>query len=137
MKKIIAFLLVFVTAAGLIALSVSADGSPFSDVSESRWSYEAIRYAFNRKYMKGTGENRFSPDGTMTRAMVVTVLHRMEGTPAQETAGGFSDVKAGSYYEAAVAWAKENGIVNGVSETRFNPDGKITREQLAAILFRF
>ena len=86
--------------------------------------------------MNGTSATQFSPDGTTTRGMIVTILHRLEGEPAA-AASSFTDVAAGSYYEDAVNWAAANGIVNGVSETSFAPNTAITREQMAAILYRY
>ena len=121
-----------------VGVSVSADdGSPFSDVKTSRWSYEAIKYAVNKGYMNGIGDGKFDPAGSMTRGMVVTVLYRREGSPAVTFRNDFSDVKAGKYYSDAVIWAKDEGIVNGITETTFEPNGKITREQLATMLSRF
>ena len=79
----------------------------------------------------------FDPDSAITRAMFVTVLYRMDGEPAVEQKAGFADVAEGSYYAAAVDWAAKNGIVNGVSETSFDPDAPIAREQMAAILYRY
>lgn len=108
----------------------------FSDVSKSAWYYDAVNYAAARGLMNGVGNGRFAPDGTMTRAMLVTVLWRYAGSPAAGE-NGFTDVPDGAWYAAAVAWAAENGIVNGVGAGKFNPNGDITREQMAAILFRF
>lgn len=87
--------------------------------------------------MTGTSETTFSPEETTTRAMLVTVLYRLEGKPAVDAVSGFSDVSSGSYYADAVAWAKANGIVNGTSETTFSPNEPVTREQTAAILYRY
>ncbi|MBR6290477.1 MAG: S-layer homology domain-containing protein, partial [Clostridia bacterium] len=87
--------------------------------------------------MDGVGGGKFDPAGTMTRAMVVTVLYRMEGSPEVEFRPDFTDVKDGKYYSDAVIWAKDNNIVNGVSEGKFDPGGKITREQLATMLYRY
>lgn len=86
--------------------------------------------------MNGTGETTFSPDETTTRGMIVTMLHRLEKEPAA-AAAGFADVDAGSWYADAVAWAAANGVVNGVSDTAFAPETAITREQMAAILYRY
>ena len=86
--------------------------------------------------MNGTSDTLFSPDATVTRAMIVTILHRLENAPPS-AASGFTDVAAGMYYADAVDWAAANGIVNGVSETAFAPDDPITREQMAAILYRY
>ncbi|MBQ3900285.1 MAG: S-layer homology domain-containing protein, partial [Clostridia bacterium] len=103
----------------------------------SRWSYGAIQYAVNKGYMNGVGEGRFDPAGQMTRGMVVTVLYRREGSPEVTFRDDFTDVKAGKYYSDAVIWAKDEGVVNGITETTFGPNGKITREQLATMLSRF
>ena len=136
MKKIFALVLSVLMFASAAAV-FSADGSPFTDVKETRWSFEAIRYVYEEKYMDGVGGGKFDPAGTMTRGMVVTVLWRKEGSPATEYRDDFTDVKSGKYYSSAVIWAKDNNIVNGVSEGVFDPGGKITREQLATMLDRY
>lgn len=110
--------------------------NPFKDVEESDWFYDSVMYAYEKGLMKGTDTNIFEPDSEVTRAMFVTVLYRMENEP---TAGisGFSDVRAESWYSKAVAWASNNGIVKGVTNTEFAPDDNITREQMAAIIYRY
>ena len=110
---------------------------PYTDVSQSDWFYPYVAFAYERAWMTGTSETTFSPEETTTRAMLVTVLYRLEGKPAVDAASGFSDVSSGSYYADAVAWAKTNGIVNGTSETTFSPNEPVTREQIAAILYRY
>ena len=137
MKKFISLILAALMLAGALAVAALAEESPFSDVKVKRWSYKAIKYAYDNKYMDGVGGGKFDPAGTMTRAMVVTVLYRMEKTPEVEFEAAFSDVKDGKYYSRAVIWAKDHDIVNGVSEGVFDPDGKITREQLSAMLYRY
>ena len=137
MKKLVSLILAALMLAGVFAVAALAEESPFSDVKEKRWSYKAIKYAYDNGYMDGVGGGKFDPAGTMTRGMVVTVLYRMEGSPETEFRSDFSDVKDGKYYSGAVIWAKDNNIVNGVSEGKFDPGGKITREQLAAMLYRF
>ena len=87
--------------------------------------------------MNGTGETTFSPQQTTNRAMIVTILHRLEGTPAPGAQAPFTDVPADQYYAEAVAWAAANSIVNGTSETTYAPLNNITREQMAAILYRY
>lgn len=109
---------------------------PFSDVGAGDWYYEAVQYVYNRGMMTGAAPERFLPEGTATRAMIVTILHRLEGSPAAAPAR-FLDVPADQYYAGAVAWAAENGIFTGVSDTAFVPDAPITREQLAAVLWRY
>lgn len=108
---------------------------PFFDVAENAWFFGDVVYASNNSLFNGTAANTFSPDATMTRAMLVTVLWRMEGQP-EAAASSFTDAQ-GSWYSKAVDWASANGIVNGVSSTSFAPDADVTREQMAAILFRY
>lgn len=108
----------------------------FDDVKATDWYYDYVNYVCENKMMNGVSATEFAPNLNLTRAMFVTVLYRMEGEPATETAA-FTDVAAGSWYEKAVAWASANGIVNGVSETEFGPDANITREQMAAIIYRY
>ena len=108
----------------------------FTDVSEKAWYYDAVEYAVENGLMKGVGGGKFEPEGSMTRAMLVTVLWRYEGEPAAgETS--FTDVPDGTWYTGAVAWAAANGIVSGVGNGKFEPEGSITREQMATILFRY
>ncbi|MBR7032574.1 MAG: S-layer homology domain-containing protein [Clostridia bacterium] len=138
MKKIISLFIaiVMLAAAIAVALPVSAK-SVFSDVEDGRWSASSISYAVNNGYMNGVGGGKFDPTGSLTRAMVATVLWRREGSPKPTAPSGFSDVPAGAWYADAVAWAKETGVVNGMTATTFSPNGYITREQLATMLFRF
>lgn len=115
---------------------ITEGDKPFTDVSDSAWYADAVQYVYEKGMMNGTSETMFSPDETTTRAMIVTILHRLESEPTA-TASNFTDVAAGSYYADAVNWAAANGIVNGISEASFAPDNEITREQLAAILYRY
>ena len=108
----------------------------FVDVAKKAWYYEAVEYAVTNGLMNGVGNDRFDPEGSMTRAMLVTVLWRYEGEP-EAPANTFSDVKAGSWYFDAVSWAAANNIVGGVGNNKFDPDGNITREQMATILYRY
>ncbi len=108
----------------------------FSDVKESDWYYDAVKYVVNNGLMNGMGNNEFQPNAPMTRAMLVTVLWRYVGEP-MEGENIFADVPEGTWYTDAVAWAAENGIVNGTSPTTFDPEGYITREQIATILYRY
>ena len=138
MKKIFAIVLSIIMLAGAAVAVFSADdASPFKDVKTSRWSYEAIKYAVEKGYMNGVGDGKFDPAGNVTRGMAVTVLYRKEGSPETEWRADFTDVKSGKYYSKAVIWAKDNGIVNGVTDTTFDPNGYLTREQLAAIFYRY
>lgn len=110
----------------------------FSDVSADSWYYDAVNYVAENGYFSGTSASTFSPSDNMTRGMFVTVLGRLAGIDAsQYSAGSFSDVAAEKYYAPYVEWASENGIVTGVGGGRFDPDGLITREQMAAIMYNY
>lgn len=108
----------------------------FDDVKTDGWYYKAVSFVCGKNIMRGTGEKLFEPDGLLNRAMFVTILYRMESEPAA-SAARFSDVKNGEWYTKAVAWASENGIVNGISDSEFAPEDNITREQMAAIIYRY
>lgn len=110
---------------------------PFTDVKSGNWFYDAVKYAYAQGLMTGTSATTFAPNGTMNRAMIVTVLYRLEKSPAVTGASKFTDVPAGQWYSDAVAWAAANKIVNGYDETTFGLMNAVTREQLAAILFRY
>ena len=112
-------------------------GLPFTDVKSGDWFYDAVKYAYENGLMNGTSETIFAPNGTMNRAMIVTVLYRLEKSPAVTAAAKFTDVPAGQWYSDAVAWAAANNIVNGYDETTFGPLNAVTREQMAAILYRY
>ncbi len=110
---------------------------PFPDVTDGDWFYDAVRCAYENSLMDGVGDSLFAPNSETTRAQLVTILYRLEGAPEVSGTSGFSDVAAGIWYTDAVAWAAQNGIVNGVSDTEFAPGDDITREQLAVILYRY
>ena len=110
---------------------------PFTDVRESDWFYDDVVFAYENGLFSGTSDTTFSPNTSMTRAMLVTVLYRLEGQPAVNGRSGFSDVQYNGYYEDAVTWAADNGIVNGISTSTFSPNANVTREQMAAILYRY
>ena len=110
---------------------------PFTDVRESDWFYDDVVFAYENGLFSGTSDTTFSPNTSMTRAMLVTVLYRLEGQPTVNGRSGFSDVTFNSYYEDAVTWAADNGIVNGISTSTFSPNANVTREQMAAILYRY
>ena len=109
----------------------------FKDVAQDSWYYDDVKFVAENGLMKGTGDGMFSPDQTTTRGMIVTILYRMEGQPAVSGKCPFNDVMAGSYYEDAITWAAANKIVTGYSDTEFGPEDQITREQMAAILYRY
>ena len=108
----------------------------FLDLDGTQWYADGVDDIVDRGLMNGTGPVTFEPDSTMTRAMLVTVLWRSAGSPNEGT-NGFTDIPADQWYTQAVAWAAQNGIVNGVGNNKFDPDAKITREQLAAVLYRY
>ncbi|MBQ6262706.1 MAG: S-layer homology domain-containing protein [Clostridia bacterium] len=139
MKKLFCLLLSLVMFAGIVVsvLPAGAAKVSFSDVADDRWSASSVSYAVSMGYMNGVGGDRFDPSGPLTRAMVATVLWRREGSPAPAAPSGFEDVPDGKWYTDAVAWAKETGIVNGLTPTTFGPNSYITREQLGTMLFRF
>jgi len=109
----------------------------FNDVKETDWYYEAVKFVNENGLMNGVAEEEFAPEMLLTRAMIVTVLYRVEGEPAVNRSIPFADIDMGAYYANAVIWAHQNGIVNGISETHFAPDVNITREQMVAIIFRY
>lgn len=108
----------------------------FNDVSANDWFASAVDYVTGKGMMNGTADNTFSPKAHTTRGMVVTVLYRLENQPST-SAASFTDVASGAYYANAVAWANANGIVSGYGSGKFGPNDKVTREQLAAILYRY
>ena len=110
---------------------------PFTDVSTSDWFYDDVAFVYENGLFSGTDSRSFSPNASMTRAMLVTVLYRLEGEPTITGRSSFTDVRSGAYYEKSVIWAAANGIVTGTGSTSFSPDAKVTREQLAAILYRY
>ena len=112
-------------------------GLPFADVSGSDWFYNDVRYVYEKGIMDGTGADRFSPNAPLTRAMIVTILYRMAGSPSVSGSSDFTDVAASKWFAKAVAWAAANGIVNGYGSGLFGPNDPVTREQLAAILYRY
>ena len=105
-------------------------------MSGSDWFYNDVRYVYEKGIMDGTGADRFSPNAPLTRAMIVTILYRMAGSPSVSGSSDFTDVAAGKWFAKAVAWAAANGIVNG-SNGKLNPQNNATRAQVAAILMRF
>ena len=109
----------------------------FTDVDQDKWYHEGVDYAIKNGLMNGTGADTFAPDATTTRAMVVTILYRLDGEPAVTKDIPFADVPAGQWYSNAINWAAANGIVDGYGNGKFGPDDTITREQMAAILYRY
>lgn len=112
-------------------------GLPFGDVKSADWFYNDVKYVYDKGMMAGTAADVFAPNATTTRAMIVTILYRLEGSPAVTGTSAFVDVPAGQWYTDAVNWAAANQIVKGTSATTFAPNDSITREQMAAILYRY
>lgn len=110
---------------------------PFGDVKTADWFYNDVKYVYDKGMMAGTAADVFAPNATTTRAMIVTILYRLEGSPAVTGTSSFVDVPAGQWYTDAVSWAAANQIVKGTSATTFAPNDSITREQMAAILYRY
>ncbi len=124
---------------GQVTVTVTFEQAPlpFHDVTEGDWFYDAVRCAYENSLMDGVGDNLFAPNSQTTRAQLVTILHRLAGQPAVSGDLIFTDVEAGTWYADAVAWAAENGIVNGTTDTTFAPGEDITREQLVTVLYRY
>ena len=140
MRRILSLLLVALMVVSVIVaggIITAEDVSPYKDVKTSRWSYADIMYVTEKGLMNGTEANKFAPGETMTRAMVVTVLYRLQGEPGVEYTTVFTDVKEGKWYTDAILWAAQNNIVNGVGNNKYDPMGTITREQLATIIMRY
>lgn len=110
---------------------------PFADVAENAWYTDAVRYVYEHDLMDGIGSTTFAPDATTSRAMIATILWRMAGSPAVNGSIGFSDVADGQWYSEAIRWAASEGIVDGYGNGSFGPDDPITREQFAAMLWRY
>ena len=140
------------TTVGVIALCVSMTAScvssnasqvsekyenPFLDVKDSDWFSADVQYANEQELMSGTSDTTFSPNDTTTRAMLVTILWRLEGRPEASKGNNFTDVKNDQYYYDAVSWASDNLIVSGYSDVQFAPNDSMTREQLATVLYRY
>lgn len=115
----------------------AVDGLPFNDVKANDWFYDAVEYAYNNELFAGTSASKFSPNVTMTRGMLATVLYSMEGSPAVSGTSAFSDVAKGAWYYDAVRWAAKKGIVSGYDNGKFGPDDIVTREQMALILNQY
>ena len=109
---------------------------PFIDVEKTDWFYDNVKYVYEHKFMVGITDITFEPNINLSRAMFVAILHRIDGEKEEDECK-FEDVQSGAYYEKAVAWASTNGIVAGISATEFDPNADITREQMAAILYRY
>ena len=117
-------------------LAMAFNAHTFTDAPRGQWFDQALDYVCSSGKMNGVAPGKFDPQGTMTRAMAVTILWRMNGEPAPKAAAAFSDVPAGQWFSDAIAWAVENGITNGTSKTTFAPNSPVTREQMATFFSR-
>ncbi|MDY4220306.1 MAG: discoidin domain-containing protein, partial [Candidatus Faecousia sp.] len=116
---------------------LEAEKPPFTDVAEDKWYYEAVKYVYWNGLFKGTTDTTFTPNGTMDRAMMITVLYRLAGEPEVTGATDFTDVNPKAYYYNALLWATQKGIAKGVTDTAFAPGSPITREQMVTFLYRY
>ena len=135
-KRLFASLLSLVMVFSMLPTALAAGSSPFTDVPGGAWYEDGVAYVYDNGLMNGTSGTTFSPESTTTRGMLVTILYRMAGSPSAE-GGTFTDVAVDAWYADGVAWAAANGIVGGYGNGRFGPDDPITREQMAAILYRY
>lgn len=135
MRKALAFLLAVILTVS--TLSISASAKSFSDVSSSHYALDGINYVSDNGFMSGTSSTSFSPNTTITRAMLVTVLYQKAGSPAVSGNNPFTDVSASAYYAKAVVWASSNGITSGTSSTTFSPNQNVTRQEAITLLYRF
>ena len=139
-KRFLSVLLTGGLLFGMLPAAAFADGEQgisFNDVKEADWFYDSVQYVRENEMMSGTGDTVFSPDAPATRGMLVTILYRMEGSPAVDGDMKFTDVSADRYYADAAAWASENNIVKGYGNGAFGPEDPVAREQMAAILYRY
>ncbi|MBQ8524099.1 MAG: S-layer homology domain-containing protein [Clostridia bacterium] len=137
-KRLLSMILSLVMLASVFVLgTTAAEVSPYKDVNTSRWSYADLMYVTEKGLMNGTTADKFAPAETMTRAMVVTVLYRLQGEPETQYKATFTDVKNNKWFTDAVIWAAENKIVEGKGNGIFAPTETITREQLATIIMRY
>ena len=135
-RKLLSLLLVAALLLGLTP-AFAAGKTPFVDVPAGAWFEDAAAYFYDQGYVKGVSETEFGPEGSMTRAMVVTILSRMGGGMLKPVGSRFADVPADAWYADAVGWAAANRITQGVDETHFDPDGVVTREMLSTLIWRY
>ena len=136
-KRIYSLLLSVLMLFSVLALDVSAaEAAPYTDVTVGDWYFQPVTFCSSLGLMNGIGQGQFAPAGSINRAMFVTILHRLAGSP-DAASSCFSDVPADSFYAEAVDWAAEQGIVNGTSDTTFSPDCSILRQDMACMLARY
>lgn len=135
-KSVTAIMAAAVLAISFCISACAAVDTGFFDVPANAWYADAVKYVRNNALMGGTTATTFAPDATTSRAMLVTILYRQAGSPSLQATDGFHDVSSGAWYADAVGWGAQSGIVSGYSDGRFGPNDPVTREQLAAILWR-
>lgn len=133
-KRLVCIILALALLGSMATLAAS---HPFEDVAANSWYASDVQFVYEKNLMGGTAATLFAPNVNMSRAMLVTVLYRLEGEPAVSKMSPFSDVKDNAYYAKAVAWAYENEVVNGISATLFAPNNNISREQMVTIFSRY
>lgn len=137
MKKSITLALALVMLLSCVVFPASAASYPFTDVPAGAWYSEHVQYVYENGLMNGTSATTFSPETKMDRAMLVTVLYRMDGSKSVSGSMPFADIKTDGYYYTALLWAYQNGIINGTSATQFSPSMSITREMMVTIFYRY
>lgn len=136
-KRITSILLACLLLLSAVPTAFAANDDPFTDVKAGDWFHDAVMWAYEGKVMNGTSATTFNPGGVTNRAMIAAILYRLESSPEVADSGTFSDVAAGAYYAEAVEWAYANGIISGYADGTYKPAGKLTREQMATILYRY
>ena len=138
MKKTLRMILCAVLLCCLMSIAAATKGLPFTDVKAKDWYNKAVTYVYQNQMMSGVSDTRFAPNESLTRAMFVTILGRMDGVAVNHNVTtDFTDVKKGEYYTGYVKWGSDNGIVYGTSKTAFSPNENITREQMCALMVRY
>lgn len=137
MKKISSAILALAITVGSLSTTAFAASDAFHDVPSNAWYEAAVSYCAEHSYMNGEGDGVFNPSGTVSRAQVAQVLYNLEGNPGTTFQTTFTDVDRNAWYGDAVAWAQQNGVVNGVNETSFQPESPVTREQVATMFSNF
>lgn len=138
MKKILSIILCLATVFGIFGITATAvSASDFTDVSENDWFFDEVNYVVEEGLFNGISATSFAPQSSMTRGMIVAILHRLAGEPETDAENAFLDVPADAYYAKAVAWANHAEVVMGTSKTTFSPDENVTREQAVSMIYRY
>ena len=136
-KRIISMALAAVLGMGSLVLPAAAAEHPFRDVDKGAWFSEAVQYVYEHELMNGMETTEFGPDRPMSRAMLITVLHRMDGETEAETELPFTDISTAGFYYDALEWGYAEGIIKGMTDSEFSPDLSITREMMVAMFYRY